>query len=294
MLLKVGNYTNIPSTRPEYYIGMIVFSIVFGIMFFIVSKKNEALKNKPVIYLILGSGASVSLTAFLGMLPVLPIYIFILCQSFNLILGSIYTYILRKYFSKKFNNSFLSEVLLTTTIAAFGAFGFTLLFQQSFIEIKEFGVYFTTSVIPFIIPLLFMKSFDNLAEIPPPIYKVWYYPDFPEEPDLDKLDLNKIYVLELEFSKVPFQSVSNFKLKAPIEMNFGEWFMMFINNYNDKFAESPIQYLDNTGKSYGWIFYTKSTFFKPKKFIDPDLSVTENKLKENITIVSLRVEENKS
>ncbi|MCK9156984.1 MAG: TssN family type VI secretion system protein [Paludibacteraceae bacterium] len=40
---------------------------------------------------------------------------------------------------------------------------------------------------------------------------------------------------------------------------------------------------------YGWIFYTKPSFFRPRKYLDPDLSFADNKFKENQLIIAKRV-----
>ena len=75
-------------------------------------------------------------------------------------------------------------------------------------------------------------------------------------------------------------------------MNFSDWFVSFIANYNMKFEDSPIQYSNYEGEPHGWIFYTKGNFFTGKKYIDPDITIKDNKLKENIAVVAKRVEVN--
>jgi hypothetical protein len=112
-----------------------------------------------------------------------------------------------------------------------------------------------------------------------------------EEPDFDNIDLNKIFFIELEFSKSPqANDVGNYKAKAPVDMMFSEWFRSFINNYNYKFSEDPIQYLNGENQPHGWMFFTKQSFWKPKRFVDPDLTIKNNKLNEKTVIVARRVE----
>ena len=138
---------------------------------------------------------------------------------------------------------------------------------------------------------MFYKTFEAIVAIPVPIYKVWYYPDYPPEIDLDELDLNKVKVVELEFLKNLGESnTTNFKAKAPEELRFGEWFCMFIQNYNDKYEDNPIVIKDKSDTAYGWVFYIKPGFFGSKKFVDYDLTITQNKLNEKMIIVCRRVE----
>jgi len=113
-----------------------------------------------------------------------------------------------------------------------------------------------------------------------------------DEPDFDKIDLKTIYLLELEFSKSPSESSQkNYKAKAPVDMIFGEWYRSFINNYNYKFEEEPIQFLDQNKEPHGWMFFTKpQSFLQTKRFIDPDLSIKANKITEKTIIVAKRVE----
>ena len=41
-----------------------------------------------------------------------------------------------------------------------------------------------------------------------------------------EMDLNKMFLLDIEFSKTPSDpNITNFKAKAPLEMNFSDWFV---------------------------------------------------------------------
>jgi hypothetical protein len=75
-------------------------------------------------------------------------------------------------------------------------------------------------------------------------------------------------------------------------MNFGDWYQSFILNYNEKFTDNMIQFKFLDGSSMGWVFFTKPTFFSGRRFIDPNKSITQNKLNEKVTIVASRVKIN--
>ncbi len=135
-----------------------------------------------------------------------------------------------------------------------------------------------------------MLSFDALSSIPQAIFKVWYLNEDADEPDFEKMNVKKIFLLDVELLKdVNENSPNNIKIKAPIEMKFGDWFQSFILNYNHRFEDSPIQYKYLDGSSMGWVFHTKPTFWKSKVFIDPKLSIEQNKINEKLVVVAKRV-----
>ena len=136
-------------------------------------------------------------------------------------------------------------------------------------------------------------AFDHFILIPASIYKVWYLNEEREEPDFDKINVRDVYLLSLDLLKnVNDKGVSNIKVKAPLEMNFGDWYQSFILNYNEKFTDNMIQFKFLDGSSMGWVFYTKPTFFSGRRFIDPNKSITQNNLNEKVIIVASRVKIN--
>jgi Type VI secretion system, TssN len=113
------------------------------------------------------------------------------------------------------------------------------------------------------------------------------------EPDSDKINVERVFLITLQILKnVNEKGYTHFELKAPHEMYFGDWFRLFILSYNERDSENPIQYkyLDNSG--IGWVFYTKPTFWRSKRFIDPSLSFVQNGLNDKATIIASRVKIN--
>ena len=128
-------------------------------------------------------------------------------------------------------------------------------------------------------------------EIPLEIYKVWKYSINYDLSFFDKMDYDKLLVMEVEiFKNVKDYAPAKVKAKAPEAMAFGIWFNKFISDYNMKFPKSPIDMLDEK-ELYGWIFYVKRSFFHKRRYIDYELSLTENRIKEKFTIVAKRVSE---
>jgi hypothetical protein len=194
-----------------------------------------------------------------------------------------------KKYGKRFNYPMLSAILLQLFVIFLSGLLFSIVFD--FASERSAGWYFGSAYFTFIIPYFYFLTFETSVAIPVPIYKVWYYPEYPNEVDLDNLDLNRVKVLELEFLKnLSETNTTNFKAKAPEELLFSDWFCMFIQNYNEKYEENPIITHDAQGKAYGWVFYIKPGMFGSKKFIDPELNISTNNLGEKQIIVCRRVE----
>ena len=274
-----------------FYIIAAIIGIISLVLFLAINGSQKDVKNKKVILFNLLFSISIGLFGFFGLIVnnCETIWWYVLLQFLFLLLGYLFYCLLQKDFFGEFKNPDLSKILLLFANVSFGYLGFTFLFE--YLHKEGLAVYYGMSAFTFFIPYGFMFTFDLLASIPPEIHKVWYYPLNVEEPDFDKINLNNIYILELEFSKSPSdETQKNYKAKAPIDMLFGEWYRSFINNYNYKFEEDPIQFLDSNREPHGWIFFTKpQSFLQTKKYIDPDMSIKNNKLTEKTIIVAKRV-----
>lgn len=278
-----------------YYIIAAVVGIVAWVVFFLIEGAKSEVKNKKVLLFNLLFAVIISVSGSIGLIKTVDntdssAWWFVLLQFVFLILGSVFYYLLQKDFFGNLKSPVISQVLLLLANVALGYVGFSLLFR--YLRGNDLGLYYGISTFVFLIPSLFMFTFHLLASIPPEIHKIWYYPLDAEEPDLDKMDLNNIYLLELELSKSSGDnSIKNYKARAPVDMLFGEWFRSFINNYNYKFEEDPIRFLDEKGQPHGWMFFTKpQSFLQTKIYIDPDLSIKNNKLTEKTVILAKRVE----
>ena len=71
-------------------------------------------------------------------------------------------------------------------------------------------------------------------------------------------------------------------------MPFGELFMIFMNDYNDRNTDSPIQYTNQESKPYGWVFYKKEPWYKPNRYMDADLNFRQNNIVDNDIIYARR------
>jgi hypothetical protein len=271
-----------------YIIATALVFLTSIIIFFVLNKK-AALKNMKLIlfsllfFIIM---AASGLLALVNGVTSSMLWFYVL-QAIFFMLGYLLCYLLKKNFFGELENEKLSKVLFVLANAALGMIGFSLLFDH--FSPTDLAPYYSVSLLTFAVPQFLAVSFEAYSEIPQEIYKIWYYPDEEKEIDFDKIDTSKVFMLEMEFSKsINDNHLVNSKAKAPMGMQFGDWFMSFIDNYNHKFDKEPIQYLNSDNTSHGWIFYVKPSFFGTPKYIDPDLTITENRISEKNVIIARR------
>lgn len=267
---------------------LVAIIMVFAYAF--LKKKNALLQNKKVIVFVLTAALVLGLPGFTGLAGVhFSTGIYFLCQLLYVGLGILYVRALLRHVSVKLTRyRMLMELVVSLIVVLLGMYVFSLLFN--WLNPLKSGILAATCALPVLIPLVFNWSYQAFLDIPPEIYKVWRYVIGKEELDLDGLDFNRMMVLEVEFSrKVHDEELIKVKAKAPANVTYGDWFQKFINDYNFKFQESPIAHADQFNQTYGWIFYVKPSFFSRRRYIDPDLSIVDNKILEAKTIVCKRV-----
>lgn len=149
---------------------------------------------------------------------------------------------------------------------------------------------FITFLFPFIIPYLCWHTYRAFTEIPPASYKVWHYPVNEKMPDLDMIDLSRIEVVQFVFNKKQQDLTQvNFTSKAPLDMSLGQLFFIFINDYNEKNAQSTIEFLNAQQQPYGWLFYRKKKWLNGRYYFDPNLTFRENIIRPNEFIYAQRI-----
>ncbi len=273
------------------YLLMPLLAIIFGFIAYFIAKKNKLFKNKKLIFYVLLGSLILSLPALLGFIDYwfMP-YLYILLQILYLILGWNNIKLLKRFLpaadeKRPYSIEFFIQFLMMFVGAAF----FSLIFNLCN-ELK-YGIWACTCLLTFVFPSLFWETYKKYMAIPLEIYKVWKYSDKEDLSLFETMDYNKLLVMELElFKKTDDLTPSKIKAKAPDNMSFGTWFQKFLTDYNLKFPLNPIVVKDNEN-IFGWIFYVKRSFFHPRKYVDPDLSITDNKIKEKYTIMAKRVSE---
>jgi hypothetical protein len=278
----------------SFFIRYLLFPIIFVIttaIMTIINKKNKLLNNKRLIVIILVTSIILGLPGLLGFLDLqfMP-WGYLICQLYYLTMGILFVWLAGIYYETELleRKGFFFICCLISCLL--GVFLFKLGFD--WLNNLKYGFWASSSVFVFLVPVVFWWAYIAFLNIPLEIYKVWQYPEYPVDISMEHLDFNRLLVLEVNLYKHTDDAEPlKVKAKAPRNMNFGVWFQKFIDDYNLKFPDSPIQYQNPGRDAYKWIFYIKPSFFKQRQFIDPDLDIEQNNITESFAIFAKRVSE---
>lgn len=147
-----------------------------------------------------------------------------------------------------------------------------------------------TCMLAFFVPVSLFYTFQAAYNIPNPVFASWIYPmhqiDLPDEKPNEKLVVIAFEIAKKESSELK----TNFRAKGPENMRLGDLYYHFINDYNELHSETTIDFADKHHESYEWWFRLKPKWYQSNKILDPDLTVKENKIKENSVIICERFE----
>lgn len=278
----------------SFFIRYLLFPVIVVIttaIMTIINKKNKLLNNKKLIIIILLTSIILGIPGLLGFLDLqfMP-WGYIICQLYYLTIGILFVWLAGIYYETELleRKGFFFVCCLITCLL--GIFLFKLGFD--WLNNLKYGIWASSAVFVFLIPVVFWWAYIAFLNIPLEIYKVWQYPLYPADISMEHLDFNRLLVLEVNLYKHTDDAEPlKVKAKAPRNMNFGLWFQKFIDDYNLKFPDSPIQYQNANNDTYKWIFYIKPSFFKQRQFIDPDLDIEQNSITETFAIFAKRVSE---
>ena len=149
---------------------------------------------------------------------------------------------------------------------------------------------FATATIPFLLPFFFWESYQAWLEIPRPEYKLWHYNPLAPPPNFARIDLSNFMVVHFWMSRRFADALyHDFTSKAPYQMQLGDLFAIFMTDYNRLKPDQTLQYLDNQGRSFGWLFYAKRSWWQRRQYYDPDYTFEDNFLRQGSIIVAERV-----
>ncbi|MCX6252198.1 MAG: TssN family type VI secretion system protein [Bacteroidetes bacterium] len=279
-------------------IGIVVVAIllIVGVALYAImmSKVRDATKHNKatIIYALLTAlciGIS-GLTGFFGLTEHPGSFLLVL-QLMVLIVGilhSIFLFTLVPWTSK---NKFVWEFFYTLIIACISAVLLLLVFTFA-LKFKPLQYIMLSALTWFFVPFLFVQSYNRYLSIPARIFKKWSYPTGKDIPDPLDSELVSLVVISFEFhKKMNDPDITSFRAKAPLHMVFGRLFYYFINDYNDRHREGPIEFLMGESEPCGWVFYHKPTWYRRRKYIDADITITLNRIRENSIIVCRRTKE---
>jgi len=213
---------------------------------------------------------------------------FLSTQVFMVLAGSVHLIVFRNYF-QRFDARAIYKELLIALVSALFLSAFVIMIVAHFREFIYLP-YMLGTLLFFLLPTMSYVLFETAISIPVKLHKRWFYPIQKVYPDPHASDMRNIIILNLVFQKKDGdKQIINFKVKAPRAFEFGRLFYYFINDYNEKNPTSQIHYLDAAREPYGWYFYTKPQWFSGSNYIDPDLAIDTNNLKDGQTIICQRI-----
>ena len=245
------------------------------------------------IILVLIIGVVISLTGFV--ISCSPQTIFLITSLLFIVSGVCYWRYVKKQASA--TEQFISWLIKISALSYFfllagylsGFFLFSTFLEKYFISSSFIWMIAVSSVLS-VVPLLFEFIFESVVSIPPPDYKKWIYPEKTLVMDMDNIDLSNFAVITFVFSKkFGDKSTSNFQSKAPYPIKLGDLFYFFIQEWNHKNPGNTIEYMTESAVPFGWYFTMKKSWWKPKFYLDPDLSIRENNIKVNEIVKTERV-----
>lgn len=264
----------------------LVVALISIIILFIVAKREQIISHKKILAVILLGSLILALPATLTFLelPYIPT-VFIFCAAYNLIMGMLYLSYYPNMLLKPEQEQWWMCLSVLFITALMGAAFFVIIFYF-FSDIK-YGLMSSYPTAFVFIPIVFKYTLDTLLAIPIEIYKVWYYGEEQKTNWFDD-DFSRMFVFEVElYKKTTDLSLTKIKAKAPETILFKDWFQRFIDDYNKKTPQKPIEAAHQD--HFGWVFYVKPLFWPIKRYIDFDKTIAENEITGRDTIVAKRV-----
>jgi hypothetical protein len=276
-------FNNVSALITVFFVLALIF---LGIYF---SKTKESKKKKwHILLYFLTTGILIGLLSVLGFFEFidLPLWIFIVAQLWILLLGILHVYFLEKVIPLE--NKDAGKIFFALAIVFFGygltAFVFQIYFHDPFPRI------YLIPALLFIAPTFVMIAFNYFIEIPEAVYKAWDFPAPGTLPDPTDQEMADPIIVNFEIRKHCEDAHRTiFKAKAPKFMKFGKLFYFFISDYNVKNSNNPILMSDCNEQPYKWIFYRPSNILIGKIHIDPEMTVSENRIKENSSVICERI-----
>jgi len=158
----------------------------------------------------------------------------------------------------------------------------TLAYAQHF---SAYAGFMAMSTMGFFVPWFSEKVLESALSLQPKKYKLWFWPkDYKEKQPTWNRDL--VVFADLTFIRdVDNPVLTEVKVKLPQEALFGEMIYLFIQDYNNnRSPEAPIKDLWSPDGDMGWLFYVPGKLGS-RDYIDPDLTVGENPITENCTVI---------
>jgi hypothetical protein len=209
-------------------------------------------------------------------------------QIYFTIAGSFHLILFQSYFKKFDSKKMYTEVFIACITAMYISV-FVIVIAGFFQELS-YLLYLVATLLFFIMPTLTYLLYETAISIPARLHKRWFYPLNSKYPAPQASEMRNVIILNLVFQKkANDKQIINFKVKAPKAFDFGRLFYYFINDYNEKNPGGQIKFLDEKEQPFGWYFYTKPKWFGSSEYIDPEIAIDTNNVKDGATIICQRI-----
>lgn len=203
-------------------------------------------------------------------------------------------------------DSYVPEVLFTLFLGLLCSIGFMLsprVFKVIRVNVDAADYQFWEAPIVFFFPFLVAKVIDLAGQVPFRfVEKMWYYPieavnteNWPWR-DLVRLEFNLATSLKQEYRF--FGNRADPWIEIPRESNLGSVFRLTMQ---ERIKKTKLTTIQDMGIEYAgdpefwWLFKVKivwwrpETWFRPIRYLDPDISIAQNDIKNNDVILAYRI-----
>ena len=251
-----------------------------------VARKLIRQYQRPVLYVILSLLVFGGLALLAAVMPE-TLLTYALLQAGFLLAGILHLFTMYAVFEWAKREAFWPTTLFTLALSGVGILCFFLLPAVFGLSPPPSG--FFLAAFTFLLPYFFIKAFDSWRAIPGKKYKQWFFPVNIEPPVMeltDTINLNIFLPIQTDDERY-----SEFSVRAPRARTLEELIHFLIFKYNtERSPETPIEVADGSNqRPYGWHFYTEPAWFRPRKYLDPQLSIEELNLGDESVIVAQRL-----
>jgi hypothetical protein len=267
-----------------FFTIFIVLTILLFTIYLSLVKEAKQKKKKLILYLI-AAGILVGITGTLGFFDFsrLSLGVFIGAMVWMLIIGILHNWLFEKFLGQDITGKIIF------TLALF-FFGYSLIFLlYKFIFKCPFPCIFLSPGFCFLAPAFIVTAFDHFTEIPVRVFKAWNFPPPGTLSDPNDSEMADPIIVNFEISKGINDTRTVFKAKAPKGLTLGRLFYYFIMDYNSRYPDNPVLVNEGENSYFKWSFLITGSVFSGKAYLDPDLTISDNKIKENASITCERI-----
>ena len=287
------HFSSLLDTTLIFFISVLLIVVVILTMLFADKIKNFKKEYRFKFFVYIFSMVSVTaLICFMGTTRTINDLLseFVFYQALIFVLGIIHTLLYRTYFEKFASKNMWMEIWFLVIVLLYLIIPFLIVY--TIFHSNTFSFHMVLSLLPFLVPTLLYATFIKAVAIPAKIYHTWAVDLIDGEyPEISDEEYKELIVITLVFQKSHDSlNRTEFRARAPIRIDFGRMFYFFVNDYNLRNIDSPINMVDVNGTPQNWVFYLKPEWYGTSKYVDPALPLYMNGVEENSVIICERVD----